>query len=343
MRAGGSVKACRLYGLREAGCTGRMEMRDRGTSADRTIRLSSRNRAGGSMVRPAHFPILLVLLAGGSGCSLLANKTPTPAARINEAELAQLPPPPGVRFYLMLFGSHDLAHRPAHTHTWATLVRATEQPGAAPLLETHTISWLPTKLDINTLSLRIEPGVNVDLHATIRNSLRTRQDIAMWGPYEVWHGFAHRFLTQKEFLDSGVVGYQCIDNIGEAGWTGRGCDCIHAITDMDPVYPRWRYPLAFYGKPATANLVRRLMHSPIFIDPPLTHDWLMAQLGLCEYDIERRRDRGRVVPHEPGAPGLQAAPALPLPRAPVVPKTPTPKTAPDPMKAARAVPTRWSK
>jgi hypothetical protein len=191
-------------------------------------------------------------------------------------------------------------------------VRTTDVPGGAePVLEVFTISWLPAKLDINPLSFRVEPGTNVDLHATIRNSLRTNQDIAMWGPYEVWHGFAHRFLTQKEFLDSGAVGYQCVDTVGEAARTGLGCDCIHAVTDMDPVYARWRYPLALYGQPATANLVSRLMHSPVTIGAPCTHDWLIPRLGLCEYPIERRTYRGRVVPHEPIAPCLQAVPALP--------------------------------
>jgi hypothetical protein len=241
---------------------------------------------------------LLVLPALG-GCSLFAQKAPTPAARLTADELAQIPNPPGERFYLLLFGSNDMARRPARTHTWATLVRTAEPPGHAPSIqESHTISWLPTKLDIDALSFRIEPGANVDLHGTIRNAQRTRQDIALWGPYEVWHGFAHRFLIQKAFLDSGAVGYQCIDTVGEAARTGLGCDCIHAITDMDPVYSRWRYPLFLYGKPATANVVRRSMQSPIFIDPPRTHDWLIPALGLCAYDIERRQYRGRVVPHE---------------------------------------------
>jgi hypothetical protein len=273
----------------------------------------------------------LVLLAAvaGCGCSLFAKKTPTPAARIDGEALARTPPPPGVRHYLLVFGSHDLAHRPAYTHTWATLVRATEVPGTPePVLEVFTISWLPATLDIRPLRFHIEPGANVDLHDTIRNSLRTKQEIAMWGPYEVWHGFAYRFLTQKDFLEGGEVGYQCIDNVGEAARTGLGCDCVHAVTDMDPVYPRWRYPLLFYGQPAAANLVRRVMRSPVTINAPHTHDWLIPRLGLCEYPIERREYRGRVVPHVPGAPGLQVAPAAPVPGAPVVPKEPTPKTAP---------------
>jgi hypothetical protein len=241
---------------------------------------------------------VLALALSGAGCAALARRPPTPAAGLTPEQLAQTPRAPNERWYLLLFGSQDRTRRPAYTHTWATLVRAVETPGCAgPALEVHTISWLPTRLDIDTLNFHPEPGANVELQDTIRNSLRTNQDVAVWGPYEVWHGFAHRFLVQKAFLDSGVVGYQCVDSVGEAARLGNGCDCIHAITDMDPVYQRGRYPLAFYGQPATANLVRRLMHSPIFIDPPRTHDWLIPRLGLTAYPIERRGYRGKVVPY----------------------------------------------
>ena len=30
----------------------------------------------------------------------------------------------------------------------------------------------------------------------------------MWGPYEIWHGLYHRFVTQESFLASGRIGYQ---------------------------------------------------------------------------------------------------------------------------------------
>src|SRR6478609_5613414 len=100
------------------------------------------SRAGGGlMVRTACLLVLLNLLAVATGCSLRARKTATPAAHLGVAELAQMPPTPGQRFYLLLFGSHDLLRRPANTHTWATLVKAIDQPGCAePVLEVHTIS-----------------------------------------------------------------------------------------------------------------------------------------------------------------------------------------------------------
>ena len=151
-------------------------------------------------------------------------------------------------------------------------------------------------------------------------AVESKQSIAVWGPYEVWHGFAHRFLTQKKYLDSGAVGYQCIDSRGEAAELGNGCDCIHAITDMDPLYPRWGYPLLYFGKSGTSHALRRFMHSPIWIAPKSTHDWLLPRLGLDAYPIERRHYIGACETHNPKAPADLdvVVPSLALPIAPEV-------------------------
>lgn len=272
------------------------------------------------MVRACVLAFVLATMA--SGCSLTAKKVPTPAADITGEELAQLPQPQGERFFVIFFGSHDLLHRPQYTHTWATLVRVPSAemgrcgsagPGCVdPALDVQTISWLPTKGKIDPRNHTVEPGRNYELHETMKLVYDTNQSVAYWGPYEVWHGFAHRFAVQKQFLDSGAVGYQCNDVRGEAARLGNGCDCIHAVTDMDPLYPRWRYPLAVYGKAATANLLRRFMHSPIWIDPPKTHPWLLSRLGLDAYPIRERKYIGRSEEHEGNA-GLESkAPPLPL-------------------------------
>jgi hypothetical protein len=270
------------------------------------------------MPRQVAYPAVLCAALLGAGCSLTAKKTPTPAAQLRTEELAALPHPANERYYLLLFGSNDVLRRPKYTHTWATVVRTVCTPGGGEpvVAEVVTISWLPVGLDIHPLDFCVEPGQNVELHETIRNSLQTGQNIAMWGPYEVWHGFHTRFGVQKAFLDSERVGYQMIDTVGEAARTGNGCDCIHAISDMDPQYPRWRYPLAVYGIPATANLVRRLMHAGVFIDPPATHDWLIPRLGLDRYPIECRQYLGRAKPYVPGGGELEAPPLAPQPAAP---------------------------
>jgi hypothetical protein len=283
-------------------------------------------------------PILAGLLA--CGCALTANKVPTPAAQLTSEELAQLPKPPGERYFIVLFGSQNTLRQPQYTHTWAALVRMRADdvgpsgsvvPGCIdPSLDVHMISWLPVKGKIDALSREVEPGRNFGLHESMKFAYDTNQSVAVWGPYEVWHGFAHRFLVQKQFLDTGAVGYQCIDTWGVAARYGTGCDCIHAITDMDPIYPRGGYPLLYYGKPGTARVVRRLMHSPIIIHPRTTHDWLLPRLGLDAYPLERRRYLGRSQEHEEEAPAdLDVKlPTIPIPKVDPKPKEPTPKTAP---------------
>ncbi len=283
-------------------------------------------------------PVLLVGFLA-CGCAITANKPPTPAAQITSADLAQLPREPDARYFLMFFGSQDVLRRPQYTHTWATLVRVpasevgqcgTTQCGCIdPLLDEQTISWLPTKGTIDPRSKTVEPGRNFGLHETMKFAYDTKQSVAVWGPYEVWHGFAHRFRVQKEFLDSGVIGYQCVDSVGEAAREGNGCDCIHAVRDMDPIYPRWGYPLLYYGKPGTARAVRRFMHSPIWYDPKTTHDWLLPRLGLNAYPLEKRRYIGISEEHDPNSSAdldAKAPPVVPLvePK----PKDPTPKSAP---------------
>jgi hypothetical protein len=273
------------------------------------------------------------------GCALTANKVDTPAARLTAADLAKLPPEPDDRYFLLFFGSQDALRRPQFTHTWATLVRVRAAdagpagpatPGAEdPALDVQTISWLPVTGQIDARRSTVEPGRNFSLHETMAFAYDSHQSVDVWGPYEVWHGFAHRFRVQKEFLDSGAVGYQCVDSRGEAARTGGGCDCIHAVTDMDPIYPRWGYPLAFYGKAGTAHAVRRFMRSPIWYSPQVTHDWLLPRLGLDAYPLKRRRYEGRAEEHTPGTAADLDATALPI-RPATVPevKDPTPRPAP---------------
>jgi hypothetical protein len=112
-------------------------------------------------------------------------------------------------------------------------------------------------------------------------------------------GFFHRFLVQKAFMESGQVGYQCIDSVGEAARHGSGCDCIHAITDMDPLFDRNRYPLTYFGQSASLNIVRQIHTRPVIVGPEADHGWLLSALGLDQDCIERRHYFGCTVPYTP--------------------------------------------
>jgi hypothetical protein len=227
-----------------------------------------------------------------TGCAANDVRPPSPAQNLDPRQLLAMPTPPNERYYIMIFGSQSTPKMPRFSHSFASVVKVTDQPGAAPTIEQHTISWMPATLRIHPWRFRVEEGTNLDLHFTIEEMLRHRERVSMWGPYETWHGIYHRFLVQEEFMQSGQVGYQCIDTIGEAPRNGTGCDCIHAISDMDPMFDRTRYPLTYFGEAASRNIVRQIRERPILIHPDQTHDWLISALGLDCYPIVRRHETG---------------------------------------------------
>jgi hypothetical protein len=250
--------------------------------------------------RRATAVIALVFLT--SGCASTAVQPPTPADDLRTLDLLREKPPANERYYLMLFGSERYTRQPRYCHSWATMVKVTGDPqGSQGTVEAHTISWMPDTLKIRPWRFRVEKGVNLELKFTIEEMLRHHEHIAMWGPYEVWYGNYKRFMTQKAFMESGQVGYQCIDNIGQAARTGEGCDCIHAISDMDPMFEREQYALTYFGIPATKNIVRQIMTRPVVIDAPRTHDWLIHYLGLDCYPIKQVQYRGKLEPFTPDA------------------------------------------
>ena len=243
------------------------------------------------MSRFQYAPIALALWL--TGCAANAVRPPSPAQNMNVQELLATPAPPNERYHVMIFGSQSTPKVPRFVHSWATMVKVTDQPGgAAPLIEQHTISWMPATFRIKPWWFHVEEGTNLDLHSTIEEMRRHKERVSMWGPYETWHGLYRRFLVQKEFMESGQVGYQCIDTVGEAPREGAGCDCIHAISDMDPIFDRRRYPLTYFGEAASRNIVRQVRERPILIHPDQTHDWLISALGLDCYPIVRRHETG---------------------------------------------------
>jgi hypothetical protein len=247
-------------------------------------------------------PVVVFVLACASaaGCASFAKKPPTPADDIPPRAAAGMTAPPGERYYILVFGSQSTPRRPKYTHSWATAVRVTGADGPGePAIEEHTISWMPATLDIRPLARVPETGVNLGLRLTVEEMLKHDERVSVWGPYEIGPGLFHRFLVQKQFLESGRVGYQCIDSWGEAARLGSGCDCIHAITDMDPEFDRREYPLSRFGAAASRHLVRQLHERPIIIGPGRDHGWLLGALGLGEYPLVRQTHVGLVVENTP--------------------------------------------
>jgi hypothetical protein len=256
----------------------------------------------------ARSPGWLLLVLCTSGCASQAVRPPTPARELSVEELLAAPKPEHEHYYVLVFGSQTTPRIPRYTHTWATVVKTTEVPGSPPQVnEVHTISWLPATLEVRPFRFWVEEGSNLDVDTTLRTVLHNGEHVSLWGPYETWHGLYDRFLTQKAFLESGVIGYQCTDEIGEAARTGMGCDCFHAISDVDPEFDRREYPLIFYGYRASQNIVRQISERPILIHPKQTHDWLIPALGLDHYPIVHRQHKGQTKEFSPEALREEAA------------------------------------
>jgi hypothetical protein len=250
-----------------------------------------------SLKRYTRCALVSVAAAIIAGCAANAIRPPSPATAIRIEDELSMPAPPNERCYILLFGSQTTPKLARHTHSWGTVVKTTCFPGdAEPQIEIHTISWMPATLEIHPWRFQVEPGTNLTLNCTIEEMLHNNERISMWGPYEIWPGLYRRFVTQQEFLESGQIGYQCIDSVGEAAHNGNGSDCVHAMTDMDPFFSRQKYPLTFFGEAATRHVVRQIMTRPVVIDPPCTHDWLIGCLGLDQYPITNRRYHGPVYP-----------------------------------------------
>ncbi len=235
--------------------------------------------------RLALLSVGLALVA--SGCGLRAVRPPTPAAHLDSSTLNYAEP--GERFYVLIFSAQGVPRRPKYAHTWATVVRTVDhEDGTATVAEQQTISWLPASLNIQPLYLHPVPPVNLTLHATIDYVQGNGERISMWGPYECRPSFFHRFLIQKEFLESGRIGFQSDDNNGEAARTGDACTCIHAITDMDPEYGRSNYPLIWFGDSASEHIVDRFVERGSLLHPETEYYWLTQALDLEGLGIVRR-------------------------------------------------------
>jgi hypothetical protein len=199
-------------------------------------------------------------------------------------------PAPGEHFYMTIFSAQSTPKLPRYSHTWATVVHIAELgTSCKQSFEQHTISWMPTTLQVRVYPLHPQPGKNLPLQQTVAWALGTGQRVSQWGPYECRPGVYVRFVTQKAFLDSGQIGYQCVDNLGESARQGNGCDCIHAITDMDPDFSRSRDLFTRYGENASRYIVQDMRSRGMFICPERIHEWLNCPLGLDGYPIIQRR------------------------------------------------------
>jgi len=187
------------------------------------------------------------------------------------------------RFYYLLFTAQDALKNPRETHTWAVMVRMVE----GRIAETQSISWLPSDLRIKPAKLVVEPGTNFSYDETIRWTLaESRQKIALWGPYEASPELYHRFLARKGQLESGAIGYQCLDMLGEAALRRNGVNCVHSLTPIEG--PVTDDLFRSYGHSSGLYMSQSLATRGLIAPYSGREEWLVPALGLQQVPLERR-------------------------------------------------------
>lgn len=187
--------------------------------------------------------------------------------------------------YLIVFEAGRGARRAGYRHGFATFVRASGE-GPHPEsygLETLTVSWLPRSLEVAPAAPLPEPGVNLDLPATLRHVLSGGGEVSRWGPFAVEPFLYERAARQIRRLTSGIVRFKAADAGFPAARVSNGA---HAVGDVALETPHVRPSPPPAGEAAGARLAR--CFRPWLLEPPEVHEWRAARLGLEDCPITAR-------------------------------------------------------
>ena len=195
------------------------------------------------------------------------------------------------RYYVTFFGSQSTPRVARGTHTFVAVSRVAAS-AVGPVVDTRVISWLPATLAIKPLRFRPEPGVNLPLDRTLDYVRGNGERVSVWGPYRVLPEPYHRLIAQADLVDSGYYQYQAIDSIRPAPDV---VDCIHAVTDADPSFGRYYYPLLRFGDSATHRVVQQFFERDLILDRHVDQGWLLPRLGVPPGEVARRDFRGSLV------------------------------------------------
>jgi hypothetical protein len=219
----------------------------------------------------------------------------------------------GQAHFLVLFSSGRPNTSPRHTHCFATLLRAWGLGGRVEHynLEEQTISWLPRGLQVRVTSLLPEPGVNLELHTTLRHLHALDQQIWQWGPFAINPLLYDRAVAQVQRLSKGEVRYKSVDDSFPPGSNSGGAsprfppgkvsNAFHAISDLAVEIPRPRIAPAAWGEMSGRLLCIHLR--PWLVQPDEVHFWVAAKLGLHEWPVVPRGfDEPRAVPRRRQSP-----------------------------------------
>lgn len=188
----------------------------------------------------------------------------------------------GEQYFLLMYASQRVPANPNYSHTFATFAKVSWQGDGPcpriPLLESHTISWLPANMIVRTGALKPECGHNFGLHVTLREAYRTNQRVSLWGPYPVQPELYYRALNRQAELEGGKILYKAND-VGYR--SDRVTNCIHAVSTIVEG-PKLRIASPGWGQSASYFVLKEMKPSILSYE---TEPWIGSALGLDQYPI----------------------------------------------------------
>lgn len=188
----------------------------------------------------------------------------------------------GEDYFMLMFGAQTVPSNPKYSHSFATFVRVCwvgDGPCPVnPTIETHTISWLPTTMNVRVCACCPECGTNFDLHTTIRWCQRNCMRVSMWGPYRICPDLFYMALKEEALLQSGQVRYKAIDMFYESD------DVTNCIGAVDSVVrgANVEVPLPEWGEVASWQLLQECV--PYIVSQAPVY-WVGSAIGLDQYPI----------------------------------------------------------
>jgi hypothetical protein len=183
-------------------------------------------------------------------------------------------------YYMLVFAVQSEPNVVRRSHTFAVFVRADGNGTNSSRTEVHCISWMPKSLSIQPLHMLPEPGVNLDLRATLDWAKSVRSRVSMWGPIAIRKDLFDKAVARQQQLESGVIEYLCVDR----RYRGElASNCIHAVSDLDRDEPSLDTG-ANRGRAASEMVVSHFQSHFLKGSPPA--DWIVDRLDLRSRDIQ---------------------------------------------------------
>jgi hypothetical protein len=217
------------------------------------------------------------------------------AARLGEGENRR------DRYFIVPFAYQNKRNTPDFSHSFISVIRVladAKQPSPTSGFrrgryknrdfEAFTISWLPHDFDTNPhlcvfdgIGSRAIPkknkcpvsvGRNFRLDETLKLAVNAKNDVGMWGPYEIRKEAFDLAVKRKKLLDGGTIGYRADDRVFRKDRVA--INCFHAMAGLEELYPNGGFlgtGFRMWGINGTARVLieytKRVRNKGLLLEP----------------------------------------------------------------------------